>query len=264
MCIYSITNPNGKVYIGATTHLYARLSTYCSYYRNGVKNRQQKLLNSFQKYTLLAHSVKVVREVQDIEELGIWEAFYVEHLGTATNGLNLTSGGLSAFRHTPETLAKIAQANTGRKRSSEHCRKMSEARKGRPSNRRGVVLSEETRQRISETKKARKLQLTPEHKKKIGEASRGRTHSKATKQTLSSKAKQRHETNREEYTKRYQARCRPILQFTMDGAFIRETTRTELRSEGHKVDTIKRCLLGKCASSGGFLWKYKNNEDSYI
>jgi hypothetical protein len=51
---------------------------------------------------------------------------------------------------------KISKANKGKKCSEESKKKMSLAKKGKPSNRKGVKLSEETKLKMSLAKKKKK------------------------------------------------------------------------------------------------------------
>ena len=68
-------------------------------------------------------------------------------------------------------------------RSEESLRKMSEAMKGRTSNRKGVTLSNETRKKMSEAHKG--MLLSEEHRKKISAVQKGKHRSEETKQKIS-------------------------------------------------------------------------------
>ena len=68
-------------------------------------------------------------------------------------------------KHTEEEKSRMK----GLKRSEESKKRMSEAQKGRVSNRKGVKLSEETKRRISESKKGKKMNLTDEERKRRAE-----------------------------------------------------------------------------------------------
>lgn len=77
---------------------------------------------------------------------------------------------------TDEQVAKQIKAQTGRKRkpfSDEWRARMSESKQGKNNNRYGVVLSEETRQKIGDKIRGRKQ--TDEEKARRGEANRGKT-----------------------------------------------------------------------------------------
>jgi hypothetical protein len=57
---------------------------------------------------------------------------------------------LSKIPRTAEWRHAISKANLGKKMSKEACQKMSQAKKGKTSNRKGVKLSDETKRKISE------------------------------------------------------------------------------------------------------------------
>ena len=68
-------------------------------------------------------------------------------------------------RPTPEQIRKAADFHRGRKRSAETCARISAARKGTPSPKRGVPVSEKEAQRLRTVNTGRIL--SPEHKAKI-------------------------------------------------------------------------------------------------
>lgn len=59
-------------------------------------------------------------------------------------------------------------------------------------------------------------------------------------------------------------RHKPILQYDLDGKFIKEWESATEAQKKLKISNkaIFNCLKGKCKTSGGFIWKYKemNNE----
>ena len=72
-------------------------------------------------------------------------------------------------------------------------RKMSESHKGKPSHKKGVTLSDETRKKISESMKGRTF--SDETRKKLSEALKGKKHKPFTEETrkkMSESAKRRH------------------------------------------------------------------------
>ena len=88
---------------------------------------------------------------------------------------NLANGGIgcAGYKHTPEAIEKLRKHFTGRKRSQEDCKKMSEAQLERfktdsPWNK-GIPCSQETKDKISKAKKGKKL--SPEQIEKL----KGRT-----------------------------------------------------------------------------------------
>lgn len=56
------------------------------------------------------------------------------------------------------------------------------------------------------------------------------------------------------------ANNKPILQFDLDGNFIREwNCATDVGKEASR--NISSCLRGKTKTAYGYVWKYKNEED---
>lgn len=54
-----------------------------------------------------------------------------------------------------------------------------------------------------------------------------------------------------------------VFQYNLDGTFIREwpSLKEVQRQLGFNNGSISACCLGKCKTSYGFIWKYKNEED---
>lgn len=107
--------------------------------------------------------------------------------------------------------------------------KLSKARKGK-------TLNQKTKDKI----------YTKERNKKISESLKGRVFSKEHIEKLS-KAKTNKLSN--------SAKC--ILQFSLEGNFIREwSSISEAKKELGRGD-IQGCVLGKAKTAGGFIWRYK-------
>ena len=82
ICIYKITNPEGKVYIGKTVEFRRRM------YEHQKSPNCTKLHRSVQKYGWDSHKVEVLEEVSEIE-LNIRESMYVNFYDSVSNGLNI-------------------------------------------------------------------------------------------------------------------------------------------------------------------------------
>lgn len=54
------------------------------------------------------------------------------------------------------------------------------------------------------------------------------------------------------------SKCKPILQFTLDGVFIKEY-KNIYRSEVRNPKEVMRCVKGEIYTSGGYIWKYKED-----
>ena len=54
-------------------------------------------------------------------------------------------------------------------------------------------------------------------------------------------------------------RSKPVLQYTLDGEFVREWASTmECGRNGFQQGNIIRCCIGKYKQHKGFIWKFKN------
>ncbi len=80
------------------------------------------------------------------------------------------------YRHTPETRAKLSEANQGKTHTPETRAKLSEANQGK-------TYTSETRAKLSEANQGKTL--SPETRAKIGEANQGKTLSPETKDAIS-------------------------------------------------------------------------------
>jgi len=87
---------------------------------------------------------------------------------------NMTDGGegSSGYVHTFESKEKIGKASRGLKRSEETKRRLSESKKGKPGHK-GVKVSEETREKIRKAARQRPP-ISSETRKKMSEAQRNR------------------------------------------------------------------------------------------
>ena len=169
--IYKITNNiNKKLYIGQTYRAFReRIDDYKRYLCNDY------LANSFKKYGFENFTFEIIDHAKTIGELNEKEIFYIEKYDSTnkTKGYNIEIGG----RNHPiseETRQKLSQLHKGKKQSREWVEKRTspkgseEAKKhGRPKSPEqrkwlsenspkfwlGKYRSEETKQKISETKK---------------------------------------------------------------------------------------------------------------
>ncbi len=150
--IYKITNPNGLVYIGQSTDINRRKSSY----KNDGKscNYQKALQNSLIKYGWSCHLFEVIEECQ-IEQLNKKERYWQQFYDCANNGLNCRyqktdgktgimseetknkmKGKRPHFKMSKEHIEKLRAINIGnsylkgKKFTQEHKRSMSLAKMG--------------------------------------------------------------------------------------------------------------------------------------
>jgi hypothetical protein len=115
-CIYTITNPSGKIYIGKTTDLQRRLRRH----KYDSKYKLSKLYNSIRKYGWDAHKVDILLQADcSTNLLDKLEIMYIKQYNTQHTGLNTALGGcggsnFTGKKHTDQSLAKIRQASIDR------------------------------------------------------------------------------------------------------------------------------------------------------
>jgi group I intron endonuclease len=106
-CIYKLTSPSGKSYIGQTIYgIQNRWRDHLYDAFNPKKNHCKLLNKAIRKYGKDSFEVECLEECNK-EDLDKREAHYINNLNTLKpNGYNLKSGG-SSSKHTEETKAKI-------------------------------------------------------------------------------------------------------------------------------------------------------------
>lgn len=104
----------------------------------------------------------------------------------------------------------------------------------------GRIVSKEERRKLSEFKKGKPH--SKEHVKKSALGHKGLVISKDTKDKIKN------------------AHITPILQYSIDGTFIKEWESIKSATDGmglKSTASIRRCLSGKSKQSSGYVWKYK-------
>jgi len=160
--IYKITEKEtGKCYVGQS------------------KNIQQRWKQHQRNFPDSHFSYEVIREVSQVSFLNAFEKYYIKFYDSHRNGFNKTIGGTNIKTTHPskETKCKISKSSKGKiisqnarglisdklkgiKRgpmSEQHKQKLSEAHKGMPSPNKGKKASNETRRKMSESAKRRRL-----------------------------------------------------------------------------------------------------------
>jgi hypothetical protein len=202
--IYSLQDEMGQIrYIGKTTRsLNYRFSLHLWDARHGIENDRCDWIRS-----ILSHgkwpSIFLIGEVEGngINEERAWIKYFKDEGVNLVNGNDGGSGNKKGYKPTKETIDKIAQANTGKTRSSAICKKMSEAQSkvyysperrerirtmGRANA--GRIKSPEELEKFKKTTKERhSLIFTPqrlEQVRQLGYANRGRAKSPETCQKI--------------------------------------------------------------------------------
>lgn len=176
--IYGIENRvEHKWYVGKSINLYKRLGGHIDRLRRG----DHPLLDLQADYNRLGHGAfeVYVLEFCDLNVLNKRECFWIKEKDAVKNGYCTSTGGYSA---------------NGVKHSEEAKRKQSEAQKGH-------VVSQETRNKISQSNKGRDAGFgghhhTDEAKEKIAQAKRGVPMSQSVKDAVSKANKGKTPVNR--------------------------------------------------------------------
>jgi len=196
ICIYKITNPDGKVYIGQTVNFMKRINAYKNHRCKG----QTIIYRSLVKYGFDAHKVEILEEC-DKDVLNERERFYQEkHDAVGLKGMNCRyvqtwekSGSLSE-----ETRERIRKVKTGVSLSKEHREKIRLAGIGR-------MHSEATKKKMSKTQSGVKnamygkrhsketLKMMSDSRSGSDNAMFGRRHSEETRKKQKEAAKKRGE-----------------------------------------------------------------------
>lgn len=124
----------------------------------------------------------------------------------------------------------------------------------------GCIMGEESRKKLSESCKGRKL--SEEHKEKLRQAGKNRKPSDKSIERL-------REYNRtRDYSKMVQPNEMPILQYNVEtGELVSEYKSINSASQKYKLDprSIKQCIDEKVANYHGYLWVLKKNAtDEYV
>lgn len=129
--VYKITSPTGKIYIGESKNIEYRFRAH----KNLKSNKHPRLHNSLKKYGVENHIFEILEEC-DFEDLKCRERFYQDEFDAiGTNGLNckLTNCGEIKQVYTQEVKDKMSLSKKGIPLSKETCQRMSESRKGEKS-----------------------------------------------------------------------------------------------------------------------------------
>ena len=144
ICIYKITSPSNKIYIGQTIKYKSRLW----YYKVLKCKEQPRLYNSLNKHGYNNHIFEIIEECEE-SDLNIRERYWQDYYDViGKQGLNcvLTKTTDRSGKMSEETRQKLIKSNTkpmlGKTHSEESKLKMSESHKGK-------IMTEEHKNNIS-------------------------------------------------------------------------------------------------------------------
>lgn len=262
VCIYKITNiVNKKFYIGKTVDLSARISTYNRYLstlEKYPKNGQPLLFSSFKKYSIANHTFEII-ESCDRESLSEKEIYYIKTFNSYFRnnplGLNMTLGGDGSYgRKMTKSLQEKLIA--GRKPWTEdRKKKQSEKLKGKPSWNKGIACKESTKEKLRNKKIGKKVSEETKNKMSESQKSRKRIYTKEYSKKASDTMKL-NLRNRD-----WDKICKVIIKWDLNNVKLEETNVRKLRAENYtngKIGGIYNCISGKTQTSNGFKWTFKN------
>ena len=160
--LYQVTNKiNGRMYIGQTCQGYKR--RWYIHCWKAARGGEQRFHQSIRKYGKENFEVKLLVVGPKLEWINDLEQKAIKLYDTFNNGYNDTKGGDGTVG---------IKSRLGKKHTAETKAKLSASCMGRPSNRKGVKLSEETKQKLRAANLGKKL--PEEVKLKISEAGKGK------------------------------------------------------------------------------------------
>lgn len=178
-CVYKIKSKSKNIfYIGSAVHLPYRVQKHFKRLREG-KHHSPKLQNHYNKYGEKDLIIEIVESVPNGENLLNREQYYIDTLKPFFNVLQT----VRPIHFSKEARLKISVAGKGRVFTEEHKQKIAAATIGH-------TLSLESRKKLSESKRGKKLQpLSEEHKEKIRRANTGKIRSEEHCRRLSESLK---------------------------------------------------------------------------
>lgn len=242
ICIYKITSPSNKIYIGQSRDFERRIH----FYKSVTCKSQTLLYNSLKKYGFENHKIEIIHECS-IEELDNLEIYYVDLYNSfnSDNGLNLKEGGGSNAKLSDFTKRKLREINLGRKHTNKTKLKM----KTSWVKRKLVPVSKETRLKLSNAmignKKTLGYKTKDETKRKLSLIGIGRivkNHTIDTKNKLSKIHKGKIVSD-DAKLKMKQAKNRKIIN-TADGV-IYENCISAAAAAGYSVAAFRRLIRGE-------------------
>ncbi|MCY1172719.1 group I intron endonuclease [compost metagenome] len=194
MIVYLIRNAvTGKCYVGQT-----RRTLQQRFYSHkkvvGKANACKALSDAMLKHGPENFTIELLCTCTSQADMDNMEIQMIAELGTfSPGGYNLTrgGGGKSGYKHSAESIEKMASTHRGKPLTDEHKKKVSASLVGN-TRALGMKHSDETRRKISERGTGRKrAPFSAEHREKIAASRRGTKASDAARQKMSEGQKRR-------------------------------------------------------------------------
>ena len=243
-CIYMFTNKvNNKKYIGQTIDFNRRLQQHL---RESKKDScKYPLHKAIKKYGIENFDIKILHSNLTKEEMDEKEIFYIQEYKTLDRnyGYNISSGGSYGNPYAGKTKEEM----------KEIANKKSESRKG-------IIFTEEHKSNISKNSYMKGITKeehpfygkhhSEESKEKNRQAHLGKIHTEESKQKIKKSCEEKF--------------GRKIAQYDKQGNLIQiwKSVKEASKQLGIDQSGIRKCVSGERKSSGGFIWKDLEGEDS--
>jgi group I intron endonuclease len=238
--IYKITSPSEKSYIGQSKNIHYRFHIYRILH---CKN-QTKLYNSLKKYGPENHIFEIIEECS-LDQLDEREIYWINYFNSTSKGLNLKEGGCFG-KHSEETKNKISKTKKGTIINKSWALNISNGRKG-------LKHSNETKDKIKQSNTNKIVSEETKLKQRLQKL--------GTKRSIESKLKQGKSMKGKSQPKSfYDKKDKPILQYDLNGEFIKEWKSITEANNVLKIDkgSISNCInMKRQKTAGGFIWKIK-------
>lgn len=203
-CIYKLVSPSGKIYIGQAKNYEQRIKQH----KTLSKKRRTLIERAIFKYGFenFQQEILHIQEDYNRDELNSKEKYFIKLYNTQNPliGYNISEGG---------------EGRTGRL-STATKQKMSLAKKGKTSNRKGTQTSEATRKQMS--------------------TSHRRPHTEYQKQRIA------------------EGLSITIEQYSLEGEFLRKWKSIKEARTVTGITSIGDVLRGRQKTAGGFIWMYED------
>jgi group I intron endonuclease len=257
--IYKITNPKGKIYIGQSINL----PEMKKHYERLAVKKQPKIYNSLKKYGWDSHLFEVIEEcdldIMDDREV-FWKQYFLQTFNDDWDMVlfcELYDGG--GGPKSTQTKEKISKANIGKILSQETRDKIKNSpnrRENIGNSKRGKPFPSARDANMGNTYRKGK-KMSDESKEKIGKGNRGKKRTPEVIESLRGPRGNKHSPEAIEQKK--QSLYKTILQFSLDGEFIKEWKGIKIASSELNISYtgITNCIKGKYKTCGSFIWKLK-------
>jgi group I intron endonuclease len=234
--IYQIKNIlNDKVYVGQTTQHNVAIR-WMEHIKSINSGRDSHLIRAFKKHGLENFAFSVISDTPN-EQLDKAEIDEMSHKNSLSpNGYNIREGG-SGGKHSQESIDKIRASHTGKNHTDETKEKLRRINTGK----------KRTPESIERTRQA--LLGKPKTQDAIKNSAQART---GLVRTIETKEKMR------------LSRQIEVEQWSVDGVYIKTHPSIKKATIESGCNDISKCCRGKYKQSGGFVWKYKDEDSSEI